>query len=91
MIRPISSWLGSAAKSPGGRPAPALTVVNRTPSACSCGMIRSSAAMVCERSPPASCSSTTPPVAPTGMTALTMASTPGRCQSSLSVSTSAVR
>ena len=75
----------------GGQAAPRLDgVVNRKPCACSCGMSRSSAATVWERSPPASCSSTTPPAPPTGASRSTMASTPGRCQSSLSVSDSTV-
>ncbi len=90
MILPSVRSTGPAAKLAGGRPAPLLTVVNVKPSRCISGMSRSNAATVWLRSPPASCSSTTPPWPSSGTALCTIASTPGRSQSRLSTSTSAV-
>ena len=90
MIRPSVRSTGPAGKLAGGSPAPALTVVNVKPSACISGINRSSAATVSLRSPPASCSSTTPPWPSSGTALCTIAPTPGCCQSSVSTSTSAV-
>ena len=62
------------------------TVANLKPLAFISGIHLSSAATVSDRSPPASCMSTTEPVGSPGLgVALRMiASMPGRCQSSLS-------
>jgi len=72
-------------------PTAALTVANRYPRAFSPGSRTRSAATVCERSPPASCISSTWPVAPCGVELATIFATPGRCQSSLSLVVSTVR
>ena len=79
-----------AGTSAAGSPTARLTVVNVTPRLNICGMIRSRAATVSDRSPPASCSSTMPPVDAACMVDVVMPSTPGRAQSALSTSTSAV-
>src|SRR5690242_3562449 len=54
-------------------------------------MYRSSAATVCARSPPASCISTIAPASGLGVALRTIAGTPGRAQSLLSLSLSTVR
>ena len=82
MILPQREVNRSGREVGGGQPGPALTVVNLNPSACICGISRSSAATVSLRSPPASCSSTTRPWPSSGTALCTIAPTPGRCQSS---------
>ncbi len=82
-VQPAGCWAA-------GSPTASLTVLKRYPRSLNAGMSRSSAATVCDLSPPASCSSTDLPCVPGGVADATMLSTPLRSQSRLSTSLSAV-
>ncbi len=74
-----------------GMPATSERETKRYPRSLSAGIRRSSAATVCERSPPPSCRRITPPSPGGGVAFRTIASTPGRRQSSESKLESAIR